>query len=90
MSETKVHELKTIPPFFEEVMAGTKTFELRKNDRGFRVGDVLILKEYFPDSKAYSGLETRRQITYVLRDFQGLETGYVILGIKPDENDIPF
>lgn len=43
---TTVHELKTWPYYFEEVWNGTKTFEVRKNDRDFRVGDTLILQEY--------------------------------------------
>lgn len=90
MSETKIHQLKTMTPFFEEVMAGTKTFELRKNDRDFRVGDILILKEYLPETKVFSGMEVRRQITYILSSFTGLEAGYVILGLRDDENDIPF
>jgi len=38
------HELKTDPFVFDEVQAGDKTFEIRKDDRGFRVGDTLVLK----------------------------------------------
>ena len=77
-----IHDLKTIPPFFNEVKDGTKTFELRRNDRNFRVDDVLLLREYLPESNTYSGRETVRRITYVLTGFAGLEEGYAILGIR--------
>lgn len=42
----KIHELKIWPPYYREVVNGVKTFEVRKYDRDFRVGDILILKEY--------------------------------------------
>ena len=41
-----IHELKILPHFFREGISGRKTFELRKNDRPFRKGDLLALNEY--------------------------------------------
>ena len=40
------HCLKTIQPYFADVENGTKTFEVRKNDRNFKIGDILFLQEY--------------------------------------------
>jgi hypothetical protein len=40
-----VHELKTLSQYFNNIWDGTKRFEVRKNDRGYSVGDTLILKE---------------------------------------------
>ena len=40
-----IHELKIWPKYYEEVSMGHKTFEIRKNDRDFKKGDTLILKE---------------------------------------------
>lgn len=77
----KTHELKILPEFFVAVLECRKTFELRKNDRDYKVGDVILLKEF--DGKRYTGNYTRKNVTYVLNGGQyGLDKDYVILGIK--------
>ncbi len=77
------HELKTWTKYFYDVLNGSKPFELRLNDRDFKVGDVLKLREYDPDKQEYSGLYCKRKVTYVLEGGQfGLEKGYVIMGLK--------
>lgn len=43
---SKVIELKTINPYFDDVKTGRKSFQIRSNDRNFQVGDVLHLKEW--------------------------------------------
>ncbi len=78
-----VHELKCWPDYFRAVKREAKTFDLRLNDRHYRVGDTVILKEYDPMTKKYSGLVCRRSVSYVLRKFDGLLPGYVILGFGP-------
>jgi len=42
------HELKIRPQFYEYVVSGRKTFEYRKNDRGFQPGDIVVLREWDP------------------------------------------
>ena len=42
------HDLKTLPVYFDAVLRGDKTFEVRKNDRDFQTGDTLVLKEWDP------------------------------------------
>jgi hypothetical protein len=73
-----VHYLKTIQPFFSEVKSGTKTFELRRNDRDFQVGDEVYLQEYDLDNNSFSGQEVRAKITYVLKDWTGLEGDFCV------------
>ena len=46
-----VHELKIWPEFFEPVASGVKTFEVRRDDRGFAVGDRLRLREWEPGGR---------------------------------------
>ncbi len=79
-----VHELKTMPEYFAAVLEGRKTFELRKDDRGFKVGDELVLCEWTLGN-GYTGNSTRCRITYIAKDVPtfGLTPGYVILGIEP-------
>lgn len=86
---TKTHELKILPRYFHSVCIGTKTFELRKNDRDFRVNDVLTLREWVPDGGTehggyYTGEKVVRRVDYVLTGgMPGLEAGYCILAIVP-------
>ncbi|MGV3293834.1 DUF3850 domain-containing protein [Streptococcus pluranimalium] len=74
------HMLKCYPQYFEAVKDGTKPFECRYNDRDFKVGDELLLREYEPQ-KGYTSRCIVRKVTYVLSDFVGLKEGYVILGV---------
>lgn len=77
------HELKTWKPFFQSVFNGDKDFELRKDDRNYRVGDTLELQEYDAENKSYTGRFCHRTIKYILYGGNfGLESGYVILGLK--------
>lgn len=79
------HDLKTIQPHFNHVWNNLKTFEIRKEDRNFKVGDLIRLHEYDPQSKTYSNRQATRIITHILRDDSefGLMPGYCILSIKP-------
>lgn len=79
-----VHTLKTIQPHFENLLNGIKTFELRKDDRPYATGNVLLLKEYDLQAKTYSGREIKMTVTHVLRNAPefGLLPGYCILSIK--------
>lgn len=43
-----IHDLKIWPEFFSRLESGEKRFEIRKNDRGFSVGDTLLLREFEP------------------------------------------
>ena len=45
------HELKIWPEYFERVLDGSKTFEVRENGRGFQKGDSVTLREFNPAAK---------------------------------------
>lgn len=45
----KTHELKCWPEFFRAVKSGEKTAEVRYNDRDYQVGDLILLRIYYPD-----------------------------------------
>ena len=81
---SKFHMLKTIPPFFEQITSGKKKFEIRKNDRDFKVGDYLQLREYDSVTKEYTERETNRIVTHIMRKEGvpfGLREGYCIMSI---------
>ena len=78
-----IHELKILPTFFSDVVSGKKTFEIRKFDRPFHVGDLLALNEYDAERKCYTGNSVLVYIDYMLDDKEYVKSGYVILGIKP-------
>ncbi len=78
------HDLKCWPPYFEEVRSGVKPFEVRKADRPYAVGDVLLLREWRPDWKDYTGRVIRRRVSYILPGGSfGIEDGYVVMGLAP-------
>lgn len=59
-----IHTLKIQPKYFDAVRNEVKTFELRKNDRDFRVGDFLALNEW--DDDHYTGRTELREVSYML------------------------
>lgn len=79
------HQLKIIPKYFEDVVLNNKNFEIRKDDRDFKVNDILVLREYDETKKQYTGCEATCKVIYLLKheDFpQGIKEGYCVMGIK--------
>ena len=77
-----IHELKILPEYFNEVQSHNKQFELRKDDRDYRVGDWILLKEF--ENGSYTGRECGCfGITYILRNCPEyrLADGYCIIGL---------
>lgn len=69
--------------YFNEILKGNKTFELRKEDDvQYEEGDFLILKEIETMTDFYTGRFAISRIGYVLRYFDGLEEGYAIISLK--------
>lgn len=77
----RIHELKIKHNFYRDILHGTKTFEVRKNDRGFKVGDFLALNE-IDDQGQYTGCSGLVKVVYILDDEAYVKEGMVILGIE--------
>jgi hypothetical protein len=60
-------EKKVWPRYFKEILEGEKTFELRLADFKVRKRDILILKEWDPKKKKYTGREIKKKVGYVLK-----------------------
>lgn len=73
-------EKKIAKNFYEDVCVGTKNFELRRDEDNVQVGDYLILKEW--DGSEFTGRKITKRVKYVLRDYEGLEDGYCIIGLE--------
>ena len=76
----KVDQIRLAKPFFDDVSNGIKSFELRKNDRGYKKGDILEMME-FADGKN-TGRMVKVLVTYILEDYTGIEDGYCIMATK--------
>lgn len=77
----KTHELKLDTNFFDAVLNGEKTFEVRKNDRGFQKGDKVVFTEITTDGMKYSyHRQATADITYVLNGW-GIDAWYVVFSI---------
>jgi hypothetical protein len=76
------HSLKTWPEPFAMLYAGSKTFEIRKDDRDFQLADTLILEEWDPETKEYTGRALTRMVTYITRGpAWGLPEGLVVMAV---------
>ena len=82
---------KTWPEFFEKVASGRKTFEYRLADWEAKEGDTMILEEYDPETKKYTGRSIEKKIGSVLKlkDVPNFHTqeeidkyGFMIISLK--------
>lgn len=81
------HYLKTWPEYFKETESGRKKFEVRRNDRGFKVNDILVLQEYMPGEGRFTGKEIEVEVTYILNGQAfGIDPGHCVMSILPCGN----
>ena len=83
---SKAIELKIWSNYFDAINNGIKTFEIRKNDRDFEVGDTLILREWIPGCEKYTGRRVAVKITYILPGGQwGVDNDYCVMAIEKNK-----
>lgn len=58
-------EKKVWPEYFQQILDNKKTFEVRLNDFEINEGDILVLKEWDPETKDYTGRELERKVGFV-------------------------
>lgn len=76
------HDLRTWKPYFQEVWDGKKKFEVRKNDRDFKVGDILTLMEYDHKQDQFTDRWLQANVDYILFGGTfGVESGYVVMSL---------
>ena len=80
----KIHRVKCDIRWFAEFTAGSKQFEIRGNDRDYKVGDLLELNE--TRDAEYTGRAALYKITSVLPDTDFpdcIKSGFAVIGIQP-------
>jgi hypothetical protein len=84
-----VHRLKSRPEFFAPMVRGEKTHDMRRDDRGFRIGDEVVLLEHDHLLDRFSGRQLRGRITYITDaqnpcalSGEGLTSGFCILSLR--------
>lgn len=91
VDQMTTHRLKVFVKYADAIMNGTKTFEVRKNDRGYKVGDKIVFdvvtnKGYAVGAAARHPLNgATYRIDYILDDFEGLAQKYVALAISKED-----
>lgn len=58
-------EKKVLPEYFQKILEGKKTYELRLADWECNPGDILVLREWDPEKKEYTGRVLEKEVTYV-------------------------
>ena len=75
----KVHCVKILPDNFDNVISKKMSFQIRKDDRDYRLGDCMYLQEF---TNEYTGRALPVKINHILRESEGLRDGYVLLNIE--------
>ena len=80
----KTHKLKVHPSIYRSIVSKVKTWEIRKNDRDFDVGDHLQLREYDPGPCGdYTGQSVIATVMYIMHGGRfGIPEGYCIMSIR--------
>lgn len=88
------HTLKVWPEFYDAIESGVKTWEFRRDDRGFRVGDVLVLEWWGPDSgpeyvdDSATTKHIRVEVTYILHSGRlGVPEGFCVMSIEKEAGE---
>lgn len=84
------HRLKVFAKYADAIMSGAKTFEIRKNDRGYKVGDKIVFSVVTDEGISVEATERHPlngatyRIDYILDDFEGLAQKYVAFAISKE------
>lgn len=79
------HCLKIHKEHFNNVKAGTKTFEIRNNDRAFQKGDSVLLREFDPSGTIESHKYSGRELEFKIGDVYPIDAERVVFSLLPIE-----
>ena len=81
---------KMWPGYFEDISSGKKKYDWRLNDFEINEGDTLVLEEWDPETKDYTGRQIEKEVGYILKTknitfFSKADAekyGYQVIGFK--------
>lgn len=79
------HELKIYREHYNNVRAGTKTFEIRVNDRGFQKGDKVTLYAYSKDRNEYLSEHIYPSLKFTIGDVYTIDAERVVFSLLPEK-----
>ncbi|MGV3695520.1 DUF3850 domain-containing protein [Flavobacterium sp.] len=82
----KHHDLKTIEPFYTDIVLKGKRLEIRIDDRDYQPEDTVILRQYDPEKQDFSGRKVKGVITYVLRGYPAIQEGYCAFSFETNDD----
>lgn len=84
------HHLKIWPQYYCRVEDGSKTFEVRENDRGFQPGDTVVLAEWDPTLKD-RGCDALGSLGTAPRGYSGKSLEFLVGYVLPlDQSRVAF
>lgn len=87
LSRFRIHDLKCWPIPFGLTRDGLKPFEIRLNDRDFKTGDVILLREWVPETGLYTGHQLYLQIGHIeYLSYWGLSPDHVVMAVTIIDN----
>lgn len=78
----RTHEVKAHPDNFTLMLTEQKPFDVRRDDRLYERGDIIIFNEWDPNKNEYTGRSIKRLVT-CKQIWEGLSPGYCALGLVP-------
>jgi len=75
-----IHHLKIEEKYLNAIKNGSKTFEIRYNDRDYQVGDILVFEDPKEESEKYAVI-----VTFMIDDERFCKENFVTMAIKPIE-----
>lgn len=81
-----IHEVNCERDQFGSIVSRSRTFDIRKDDRRFMVGDYIAFNECEHDenldSYSYTGYSVLGKITYILNDERYVREGCIVIGFS--------
>lgn len=79
-----IHFLKCDPEWFRLIVAGKKFCELRKDDRNYELGDILVVNEHFRNNTEpyFTGSVFACRISWMIKNGESLKEGHSLLGLS--------